>query len=170
MLSRPLLGEPCPPHCGGQRVSFTLASTCQSDFKNVHQNHTKNDTKMGPKCLQYTTKMGSGDVPAKLWEKYGKNVDVGGPRTLKIELSPRRELHFHIRTHTAKISNMSLEMPPKTEPKYTQERPRGLTEGIQKGNIYVLCPFCVLSFCRFFMMFYYCFTIFSMFLAFLDLL
>ena len=65
-----------------------------------------------------------------LGKKYRKSVEFGGPRTLKIELSLKRELNFHFRTDTQKMSQKGPQKAPKMEPKSVQKRLEAITEGV----------------------------------------
>ena len=51
---------------------------------------------------------------------------------MKIELLSRRELNFHVRSYTRKITKKCAKMPPKMEAKSAQVRLRGIREGVQK--------------------------------------
>ena len=87
-------------------------------------------SKMIPKSTKKWQKSGSGGVPRKGLEKCRKSADFGGPPTLKIELSRKRELNFHFRTDTQKMYQKGAQKAPKMEAKGIQKRLKAITEGV----------------------------------------
>ena len=87
-------------------------------------------TKMIPKSIKDIKKVPPEAFPERVAKKCRKSVDSGGPQTLKIELSPRRELNFHFRTDTQKMYQKGPQKPSQMEPKWIQKRLKALTEGV----------------------------------------
>ena len=88
------------------------------------------DPKMILKLIKPSKKVTPEAFPEKVMNKCRTTVDLGGPRTLKIELSPRRELNFHFRTDAQKMYQKGLQKAPKMEPKWIQKRLKAITEGV----------------------------------------
>ena len=92
------------------------------------------DPKIEPKSSHEGQKWLREGVPGPFPKRVPKKVDflvvLGVPGTLKIELSPRRELNFHFRTDAQKMYQKGPQKPPKMEPKWIQKRLKAITEGV----------------------------------------
>ena len=86
--------------------------------------------KTTPKSTKNSSKVAPEAFPEKVWKKCRKSADFGGPRTLKIEPSRKRELNFHFRTDTRKMYRKGPQKAPKMESKSVQKRLKAITEGV----------------------------------------